>query len=243
MAITARTNPLWTDNAELGAETLYKPDKKGLQPVLTLNEMGMPALWTVALGIAFDPALIPAHGDGQFGIDGIVRFGSGNAIQEFEIDWAEGTTFSLPMNRIEVIARYSDFALKSNTPPGLRLRVNLAPGGSLQGYATKSLKARVPAGPQGQLSGIPIPRFARRLSIQPGSGMSGAGQGVWSAKTLYQFMGTSGVSGDTGGFTGEQFLSSFAGNGYPIPPTARSLLIRNLASTDFSAQLIFHLAF
>lgn len=243
MAITARTNPLWTNNAELGAEVLYKPGKTGLQTILKLNEFGMPALWTVALGISFDPTLIPAHGDGQFGIDGLVRFGSGKATQEFEIDWAEGTTFSLPMNRVEVVARYSDFALKNNTPPGLRLRVNLAPGGSLQGYATKSLKAQIPAGPQGQLTGIPIPRFARRLSIQPGFGMSGVGQGVWSAKTLYQFMGTNVMAGDTGGFNGEQFLSSFAGNGYPIPPTARSLAIRNLASTDFSAQLIFHLAF
>ncbi len=241
MSLT-RSNPLWTDNAELGAEALYKPDKNGLQSVLTLNELGMPALWTIALGIAFDPDLIPAHGDGQFGIDGIVRFGSGKATQEFEIDWAEGTTFSLPMNRIEIVARHSDFGLKNNTPPGLQLRVNLAVGGPLQGNATKSFKARVPAGTRG-LSGIPIPRFARRFSVQPGLGTSSSSQGVWSAKTVYQFMGTNGVAGDTGGLTGEQFLSNFACNGYPIPPTARSLSIQNLAPTDLFAQLIFHLAF
>jgi hypothetical protein len=73
--------------------------------------------------------------------------------------------------------------------------------------------------------------------------MSSAAQGAWSSKTSYQFMGGVDTSGDTGGFTGEQFLSAFTGSGVPIPPTARSLIVQNQAGNDITVLLTFHLAF
>jgi hypothetical protein len=236
-----RTSPLWSNNAELGAEVAYKPDARGLQTVLHLKEWGMPTLWTVALGIAFDPKLIPGAGDGQFSVDALVQFGSGKVKQEFEADWAEGTTFSLPCNTVKIVARYSDFVSKNNTPKGLRLRANLAQGGSIEGNATKTVKVVVPK--SSHVNGIPIPRFARRLSVQNGLGPSGKTHGAWSDKVLYRFMGGASVSGDTGSFTGEQFITAFAERGVPIPASARSIIVQNNTTSDFSSLLIFHLAF
>lgn len=238
-----RTDPLWTANAELGADVAYQPDGSGMQTVLQMAEWGMPSLWSVALGLSFDPALVSGIGDGQFAVDGLIQFGSGRATQEFELDWAEGTTFSIPANAIKIVARYSDFAGKNNTPVGLRLRANLALGGTLQNHVTKTLKIRVPKGPGAFVHGIPIPRFARRLSIQPGLGRSNADVGAWSSKALYHFMGGLGPAGETGGLTGDQYLNHFAPHGIDIPSSARGVRIQNQTADEFWALLVFHLSF
>lgn len=238
-SLPLRSHPLWSGNNEFGIETGYQPDGDGIQTILKLGEWGPPMLWTISLGIAYNPDLIPGSGDGRFSIDGLIRFGSGGVTQEMAVDWAEGTSFSLPMNAVNVMARYSDYTnRKNNTPSDLRLRVNLAPGGEVQGYATKSeLLFVLTAG----TNFVRIPKYARRLSVQRGSGIVG---GAWSANMLYTFAGGgSGASGDSGSFTGAEFLAGgFAGNGVPVPPTARSLKVTNTTGSNEEVLLVFHLA-
>ena len=236
-----RNHPLWSGNNELGIETAYQPDGAGLQTILKLGEWGPPEVWTLSLGIAYDITKIPASGDAQFGVDALIRFGSGGVTQEVDVDWSEGTTLALPMNAVNVIARYSDFSAKNNTPSDLRLRVNLSKGGDSTGYAAKSSRLVVPDGGAVNAQFVPIPKFARRLSVQRGAGSAG---GAWAANMVYNFRGASISAGDVGGFTGAEFLSGgFAGTGVPIPATARGVRISNTTGADESVLLIFHLAF
>lgn len=233
--IPLRSHPMWTSNNELGIETGYQPDGDGYQTILKLGEWGPPQLWTISLGIAFDINLIPLAGDAQFSVDALIKYGSGGVTQEIEVDWANGVTLSVPMNAVNVIARYSDFSAKNNTPPDLRLRVNLSPGGEVQGDATKSTLIFVAgAGTEN----VPIPPFARRLSVQRGAGPAG---GAWSANMIYTFLGTA-SNGDTGAFDGAEFLASFAGLGVPIPTSARAVSIQNNTGSGEAIWLIFHLS-
>lgn len=233
--IPLRSHPMWTSNNELGIETGYQPDGDGYQTILKLGEWGPPQLWTISLGIAFDINLIPLSGDAQFSVDALIKYGSGGVTQEIEVDWANGVTLSVPMNAVNVIARYSDFSTKNNTPPDLRLRVNLAPGGEVQGYATKSNVVSVSVADGAT---IPIPPFARRLSVQRGGG---ATAGAWSANMIYTFIGSA-SAGDIGGFDGAEFLANFAGVGVPIPPSARAVAIDNNTAGSEAVLLIFHLS-
>jgi hypothetical protein len=229
-----RQHPMWMNNNELGIEALYQPDGAGFQTILKMDPWGMPQVWTVALGIDYDPALVPGVGDGEFGVTAIVNFGSGGVTQQFEVDWAEGTTFSLPMNAINVIAKYSDFTGKNNTPPDLKLRVNLSQYGGNQHNAFKSeLLAPADISPVSR-----IPKFARRLSI-----MRGEFGDAWAAGTTYTFRGDpAGGFGATGDFTGAEFLANFAGEGVPIPPTARSVVVGGLVAGN-TVWMQYHLAF
>lgn len=229
-----RQHALWSGNNELGIETGYQPDGDGFQTILKLGEWGPPEVWTVTLGIAYDISLVPGGGDGQFGIDGLIRYGSGGVTQEVEVDWAEGVAISMPMNAVNVIARYSDTTGKNNTPADLRLRVNLAPGGHQRGFATKSTKIFIESAAS---EVVAIPKFARRLSVQRGFGSTG---GAWDANMNYAFRGSL-SAGDTGGFDGAEFLTSFAGKGVPIPPTARAVRVTNTTGSSESVLLIFHL--
>jgi hypothetical protein len=237
-SVPLRDSPLWNGNPELGIEQPYQPDGDGFQTILKMGMWGPPTLWTVSLGITYNPALIPAVGDGKFSVDGLIRYGSGGVTQEFEVDWSEGTSFSLPMNAINVIARYSDFTGgKNNTPSDLRLRVNLAQGGYGKLAPTKSALGVIDTGGLNAQNFV-IPKFARRLSVQRGSGSTG---GAFSANMTYTFRGNA-TGGDSGGFDGAEFLANYAEQGVPIPPTARFVRVSNTTGSLELVWLIFHLA-
>lgn len=237
-AIPLRNHPMWSGNNELGIEVPYQPDGDGYQTILKLGEWGPPELWTISLGLAYTPDLIPGTGDGMFSIDALIRYGSGGVTQQIDVDWAEGVCLAVPMNAVNVIARYSDFTGKNNTPSDLILRVNLSPGGDQSNFATKSARILVPNG-GASAQFLPIPKFARRLHVQRGAGAIG---GAWAALMSYTFFGTSGAAGDTGGFAGNEYLANFAGVGVPIPPAARTLRITNTTGSDEVVLAIFELA-
>lgn len=229
----------WSGNNQLGIEQAYQPDGNGYQTILKMDEWDFPKLWTISLGIAYNPALISGGGNAQFSIDGLIQFGSGGVTQEFEVDWAEGTTFSIPMNAINVIARYSDFTSKNNTPSDLVLRVNLSQGGSPQGIPpTRSFLLDVA---NAAFEVVLIPKFARRLRVQRGFGDVG---GAWDANVFYNFRGTgTGLAGDLGGFTGAEYLANFAASGVPIPASARSVRITNISGGSVTLWTIFDIGF
>jgi hypothetical protein len=237
-ALPLRSHPMWSGNNELGIEVPYQPDGDGLQTILKLGEWGPPAIWTISLGLAYSPDLIPSSGDAMFSIDGLIRYGSGGVTQQIDVDWADGVCLAVPMNAVNVIARYSDFTGKNNTPSDLRLRVNLSQGGATANFVTKSSRLLVPTGGLNAQS-VLIPKFARRLHVQRGAGALG---GAWAALMSYTFFGTDGPAGDAGGFTGNEYLINFAGVGVPIPPSARSLRITNTTGSDEVVLVLFELA-
>lgn len=237
--IPLRNHPLWSGNNELGIEQPYQPDGNGLQTILKLGEWGEPRMWTIALGIVYNPALIPGGGDGQFSIDGLIRFGSGGVTQDIDVDWGEGVSLTVPMNAVNVIARYSETTFKSNTPPDLRLRVNLAPGELSQQNATKSTLLTVETGALNAVTSV-IPKFARRLEVARGFGTAPAG--AWDANMSYDFRGAP-TTGDLGGFTGAEYLANFGGRGVPIPAPARFIRVANVTGSTEFVRLIYTLAF
>lgn len=239
--VPVRRSPVWSGNNELGIELPYQPDGDGFQTILKMDEWGFPELWTVSLGISYDLSLVPGIGDGKFSIDGLIRFGSGGVTQEFEVDWTEGVTFTVPMNAINVIARYSDFTGKNNTPPDLRLRVNLGRNGSIPHIPPTKTTFVDDAPILGVPVVVPIPRFARRLRVQRGTGLSVAA-GAWAPLMEYRFQGNA-TSGDCGSFTGDEYLNHFASEGVPIPPAARVVTVRNGTAATADIWMIFDLAF
>lgn len=237
--IPLRNHSMWSNNNELGIDVGYQPDGNGFQTILKMDEWDFPALWTVALGIQYTAADIPGGGDGAFSIDGLIRFGAGGATQEAEVDWSNGTIFSVPMNALNVIARYSDFSGKNNTPPDLRLRVTLCKGGDARSNATRSFRTSVPTVDNAY---VEIPRFARRVSVSNGFGS--ATSSAWTSTYTYSFRGRPTIGGDLGGFNGQEYFDGgFGPEGISIPPAARFLRINNTGLTTELIWTTFHLAF
>ena len=128
----------WSGSNNFGAEVVFAPDQENRQRIIKLPEWGEPVVWTVSLGIEYTEEAWPAGGPfGQRGFEiiGEVSYGVGGATQAIEVDWMQGTTFSVPMNAISVDAFYAfPFDLsegpKAALPLDLRLSVLLGRGGA-----------------------------------------------------------------------------------------------------------------
>lgn len=170
---------LWSDSNNFGAEVAFAADEENRQRVIKLPEWGEPVVWTVSLGLDYTEEEWPAGGPGGqrgFEIVGEVSFGAGGATQTFEVDWVQGTTFSVPMNAISVDAFYAfPFDLsegpRAQQPLDLRLSVLLGRGSANGVRPTRSaqLLDGSPFAELGndQLIATParIPKFGKRLFV------------------------------------------------------------------------------
>lgn len=163
--VSPKTGP-WTGNNQLGIERVFAPDANNRQTILKLDEWGFPQMWTLALGLSYDADEYGSSGLvlGSFGLVAEVEFGCGGVIQYVEIDWKIGTTITLPMNAVNVVASYSSVPTEGGEvalPPDLRLRANIVHGSLTQANPTRTLNLAELG------TSVLIPPFARRFRLIP----------------------------------------------------------------------------
>jgi hypothetical protein len=225
----------WSKNPQLGIEQPFGASANNEQTILKLDEWDFPEVWTAMLGIEYDPNKLVDTA--FFNIVASVRAGAGGVTQEFEVDWAEGMTFSASMNALNVVAKYENIlGLPLVVPNDLKLRVSIAKGRignrPTRTFMTDSITALV-----GISNYIQIPKFATRVT--PLSGLGGSAP--YAATTGYFWQTQPNIPSTIGGFSGTDFLP-FASSGIPIPPEARFIVVANGSAFSQRIRLMFHLA-
>lgn len=230
-----RNHPLWSGNNELGNEVGFAPDANNRQMVLKMEENGFPRTWRVMLGSTYD---VPGGANEQrWAVRAEIIAGSGGAVQEFYVDWMEGTTFDVVCNTLVVNATYNDVIVDpGNVPINLRLRATT--GWADGAAATAPTVSELLFAEAGGLSTgiVRIPPFARSVSFL--DNFVGAGTtSVFATTTRILFSPSPGLTQPAAGVLGDQVLAM--GNRVPIPKTARFLLIDNTGANDVTAWAVF----
>jgi hypothetical protein len=236
--LPTRNSPLWDGNNELGKEVGFAADANNRQMVLKLEPWGEPRVWTTLLGITYTPINLP--GAGFYNIIAQVVAGVGGAVQEFEVDWLEGTSFSCTMNALTITAAYEQIGGTSlEVPPDLRLRATVGrqPLSTASPPTRSFITPSIPAGSFTSLA-IPIPKFARRLTPVSSFGLSDP----YASTIAYLWQSNPSAPSTIGGFSGSEFLNGFGANGIPIPIAARGLVVSNTGAIANRVGLAFHLA-
>jgi hypothetical protein len=237
---------VWSGKNQLGVELPFELDANNRQTIFKMDEWGFPKVWTVSLGIELPKALK----QGQiFDVVAIVNFGSGGIMQEFEVDWVVGTVFSLPMNAINVRARWSDRALIEGVQPpeGIRVSTLIAQYGLRHARATfTNFFGNLDGGDSVIVPGVPpffqpIPAFAKSVMITPVAAADAAA--LYSAGSSLSFFQNDNtavpafiqtVPGD--------LLGPTVGFKVPIPATARYWTFTNgVGNASVSGNVIWTL--
>lgn len=225
----------WSKSNQLGVELPYQLSPDRMSTILKCDEWGFPETWTVSLS-----AIVPELVAGQaFDLEAEISFGSGGIMQTFECDVVDGTVFSLPMNAINIRARWSDLATISGIAPpdGVRVSALLSRGSLQRSRCTKtSLFGTIAAGgdvrnnfpliamPPGPAVFLPIPTFAKSVVLTPAIGANAAL--LYAATTELQFL----LNDNT---AGPAVIQSVPGNllgpttHIPIPANARYWTVVN----------------
>lgn len=246
----------WTGKNQLGVELPFQIDANRMQTIFKMDEWGFPEVWTTSLSVN-----VPELVQGQaFDVEGEISFGSGGIVQTFEIDLVDGTIFSLPMNAINVRARWSDLAAFQGIlpPDNVRISCLVSRGGLQHSRATKTLfVGDVAAGTAAQNNfpllltppGLPtyfqIPVFSKSVAITP-STLANAGV-LYNATTELWFLANDNVAVPA-------LIQSIPGNflgpavRVPIPANARYWTVKVGGATPLvagpmrnSASLIWNL--
>lgn len=163
---------VWSGANQLGVELPFVLNTETPQTILKLDEWGFPEVWTVSLSVVLPPQGLV---DGQFfDCTAEISMGSGGIVQSFDVDWVDGTVFALPMNALNIRARWNDAAAAFGIipPDGVKVSALLSRGAPARSRATVSKffillhlgEATSTA------SAIPhdlIPRFSKSLQIVP----------------------------------------------------------------------------
>jgi hypothetical protein len=246
-----RSGP-WSGNNQLGIEQPFAPDTNNLQTILKLDEWGFPELWTVVLGLDYGLSDDLADNN-NFEVTAILQFGVGGVVQEVEVDWKNGATISLPMNAINVIARYNAPRIgrsSSSIPENLRLRVSLAKGALPGTSPTRSYCFQ-----DNEDLEFVLPKFAKRLFLVPPDNDNSLAPfdfytQDWnvvftSAGALTSFSSATYQISQCVSFI--DFTNQLVGGPMwlPVPPFARFVRVETSAGVQVNeeATLIFELAF
>lgn len=237
---------VWSGKNQLGVELPFQLDANRMQTIFKMDEWGFPEVWTVSLGLQLPEDLT----EGQiFDIVGEVNFGSGGIMQQFDVDWVDGTAFSLPMNAINVRARWNSRALIQGVepPPGIRVSTLIARSSIRHARATfTSFMGSLPVGeflrntfavpPIFQ----PIPAFAKSVVVVPTTPADAAN--LYAAGSSLQFLmnNNTAVPATILGVPGT-FLGPTASFKVPIPATARYFTFFNGGAAPVSGELIWNL--
>lgn len=234
---------VWSGDNQLGVELPFELDANNQQTIFKMDEWGFPQVWTISLGIELPKALI----QGQiFDVVAQVSFGSGGIIQDFEVDWVEGTIFSLPLNAINVRARWSSRALIAGIfpPKGIRISTLIAKGALRHARATfTSFFGNLDPGESVIGFGNvfqPIPAFAKSVVVTP-VGPGDAALLYDPASSLSFFMNeNTAVPANILNIPGD-LLGPTASFKVPIPATARYWSFTNGGAEPVSGNLIWNL--
>lgn len=231
--VPARTGP-WSGYNGLGIERGFAADENNLQTILRLNEWGFPEVWTLALGLN-DFSFDDNPNDIAFDVTALIEFGSGGVMQNVEIDWVNGASISLPMNAVNVIARYATLSSEGSTsiPSDLRLRCSLVRGRNGNACPTRTIITE-----EGDEE-VRIPPFAKAVHVAASLSLPGISPFQFYSNGSYvQFQAKPGVTPITGPayLTSQMtsfidFTNSLVGGPMwlPIPPVARYLQYLNAA--------------
>jgi len=230
---------IWTNSNNFGAEVAFSPDEENRQRIIKLPEWGDPVVWTVSLGIEYTEAEWPsAEVLRGFEVVGEVSYGVGGATQSIEVDWIQGTTFSVPMNAISVDAHYvfpfGAGAVAPQQPLDLRLSVLLARGG----FSTSLPPTRLASLPDGS-SLVPlansqrdapaarIPKFGKRLFLQAAVPPARFSE-VVAGNNYVLFFSAPDVTSSAELIATTRITSSVLLDGVPVPPFAKYVTLENV---------------
>lgn len=220
VSIVEQRNGPWSGNNQLGIQQDFAPDANNEQTILKLDEWGMPEVWSLMLGITYSDFTVNGT---ALGITAHVVAGVGGGVQEFDVDWLQGTAFSANMNALNVIARYE---ASSNIPDDIRLRVTLARGkiNCGQPTLTRQFNALITGGGVVLSPVIRIPDFARSFMVVDRV-VPTATTTVYSADFSVLLKSEPVGAGIVGAVNGTSLLN-FGANGYPISKFQRYLQLR-----------------
>lgn len=225
---------VFSGNNQLGIELPFKPNAVHPQTIFKMDEWGFPQAWTISLGVRLEHEL----GDREaFDCVGQILIGSGGIQQAFEVDWVDGTMFSVVGNAINVVARLNDLQQVSGIPAPNGVNVSVQVGQYAAGQ-TRATVTRFQNLLASTLSGIGrIPTFAKSVQVLPIRDTDPAV--VYSAGMLLQFFANQvGTPNPVATIPGN-FLAP--GVKVPIPAIARYFAMRNTGLADAQASAIFNL--
>lgn len=230
-AVTPRTGG-WSGDNQLGYELPFAPDANNRQTVLKLDEWGPPEIWTVSLGIRYKGLTSDTQ---TFDVAAQINFGAGGATQVVEMDWLNGARIALPMNAVNVVAKY-DIKPGFTPPADLYLSVMLSRGTYAGQVAQRSFWFDIEPGPS-RTTPIKIPNFAKRVRLMTQNG-------AFPATTILRLMGNASLTGDIASVTFANYstLAAYSA-GVPIPRFAKYFCVENTdpGAGDVPAWVIFEL--
>jgi len=227
----------WTNSNNFGAEVAFSPGEDSRQRIIKLPEWGDPVVWTVSLGIDYTEEDWPNVGAVRgFEIVGEVSYGVGGATQVIEVDWIQGTTFSVPMNAISVDAAYIfpfGPGLGFQQPLDLRLSVLLARGGSSTSVPPTKIANRLDGSLLASLGNnqrvdppARIPKFGKRLFLQSPVAPARYSELV-SGNNYILFFSAPDVAASAVLIATARVTSSVLHDGVPVPPFAKYVTLEN----------------
>lgn len=162
-------NMAWSGSNNLGNVVPFAPTADNSQSILRLDEWGPPEMWTISLAIddigdwsAFNSA-VPELDYNATPI-ALISYGAGGTTIDLEVDWRNGTQFSVPMNAIDIACEWTAGSSTGvlAAPPGLRISALLGRG-SCVGHATRTLTVQDLNNNGPQL--LEIPPFTKELEL------------------------------------------------------------------------------
>lgn len=227
----------WSGNNQLGIEREFAPDDNNRQTILRLDEWGFPDIWTVTLGLNDFTRTA-----GGFDVTAVLEFGSGGATQYLEMDWLCGSSITLPMNALNLVAQYNliDGEVAGEVPDDLRLRVTISKMPSRNSNPTRSYLFT------DAVSSFIIPPFAKAMHISPlntGDPFDFYAQRV---KAVFTTRGLGLATGSINSYQFAQFVSyidfinEYVGGPMflPIPPYARAVDLQTIPAGAASNQTL-----
>lgn len=222
-----KTGP-WSANNQFGIEQPFAPDARNRQTILKLPEWGFPQVWSVQLGIT-----VPTQATNVYNVMASVEIGVGGTTETVEIDWANGTSFSVVTNALNISAFYFR---SSNIPSDLRLKAMVGRR-TLPGSAPKrSFSALIP--PLGGSSEFSIEKYTKSITLLPRAFTSTP----YAIDFLVQFAAST-TSAVISEISGAQILAAGNGATIDVPGGARVIRIINNGAGPGTTQynLIYNL--
>ncbi len=180
----------WSGSPNLGALCDYAPDVHGRQTILKLDEWGYPEVWTVALTLDSDEYDAAVGGSVGINVTAEITYGSGGASHTFEMDWRDGARIALPMDSLQVNAKYSlssDAFGELVPPPNLKLGVQLARGSCVSNATlTRRISYDVSAAQDSTIDIGTIPPLAKDFALFNSNVNYSALGGVTCSALTYQ---------------------------------------------------------
>jgi len=235
---------IWSGANQLGVELPFNPPSSAgpegdMVTIFKMDEWGFPEDWTISLGLRIENPLPVGT---IFDAIGNLSFGAGGITQTFEVDWVQGTILTLPMNAINVKARFNDLGAFFGfaVPEGVHLSVIAARGATRHCRATRTIFLNIPAGVAPMFSPVfEVPKFAKSVNILPASAADAAI--IFSAAFRFHFRANSDpASTDVAVIPGTFLPPTIAGK-VQIPAFAHYFTVENTGGAATQGSAVFGL--